>query len=75
MGLGAIKDDFVAFRDKTSAEKAVMEAKFDASSDVIFNYGYGCCAFAHNICGSEPLIPAGMPDTSIPLTPEFFVNP
>ena len=68
MELGAIKDDFVAFQEKTSAEKAVMEAEFDASSDVIFN-GYGCYAFAHNICGSEPLILAGMPDTSTPLTP------
>ena len=45
------------------------------SSDVIFNYGYGYCAFAHNICGSEPLIPTGIPDTSTPLTPEFFMNP
>ena len=75
MGLGAIKDDFVAFRDKTSAEKVVMEAEFDVSSDVIFNYGYSFCTFTHNICGSESLIPVGMPDTSIPLTPEFFVNP
>ena len=74
MELGAIKDDFVAFREKTYAEKAVMEAEFDASSDVIFN-GYGCYAFAHNICGSEPLILAGMLDTSTPLTPKFFVNP
>ena len=75
MELVAIKGDFVAFREKTYTEKAVMEAEFDASSDVIFNYGYSCCAFAHNICGSEPLIPAGMPDTSTPLTLEFFVNP
>ena len=52
-----------------------MEAEFDASSDVIFNYGYGCCAFAHNICGREPLIPTGMPDTSTPQTPKFFMNP
>ena len=52
-----------------------MEAKFDASSDVIFNYSYGYCAFTHNICRSEPLIPIGMPDTSTPLTPKFFVNP
>ena len=52
-----------------------METEFDASNDVILNYGYGCCAFAHNICGSEPLIPTGMPDTSTPLTPEFFMNP
>ena len=52
-----------------------MEEEFNASSDVIFNYDYGCCAFVHNICGSEPLIPVGMPDTSTPLTPNFFVNP
>ena len=49
--------------------------EFDASSDVIFNYGYDCCAFAHNIRWSKPMIPAGMPDTYAPLTPEFFVNP
>ena len=42
---------------------------------MIFNYGYGCCAFAHNICGSEPVIPDGMSDTSKPLPPEFFINP
>ena len=52
-----------------------MEAEFDASSDVIFNYGYGCCTFVHDICGSKPMIPAGMPDTTKPLPPEFFVNP
>ena len=75
MELGATKDDFTAFRERTSLEKTIMEAEFDASSDVIFNYGYGCCAFAHNICGSEPLIPVGMPDTLTPPTPEFFMNP
>ena len=42
---------------------------------MIFNYGYGCCAFAHNICGSQPMVPDGMPDTSKPLTLEFFINP
>ena len=75
MELGATKDDFPAFQERTFAEKTTMEAEFDGSSDVIFNYDYGCCAFAHNICGSEPLIPIGMPDTSTPLTPEFFLNP
>ena len=69
MELGVTKDDFEAFRERTSVEKTTMEAEFDESSDVIFNYGYGCCAFAHNICGSELLIPVGMPDTSTPLTP------
>ena len=75
MELGATKDDFAAFRERTSIEKTTMEAEFDASSDVIFNYGYGYYAFAHNICGCEPLIPTGILDTSIPLTPKFFMNP
>ena len=52
-----------------------MEGEFDATNDVILNYDYDYCAFAHNIYGSEPLIPVGMPDTSTPLTPESFVNP
>ena len=52
-----------------------MEAKFNAGFEVIFNYGYGCYAFAHNICGSELGIPDGMPDTLTPLPPKFFVNP
>ena len=42
---------------------------------MIFDYGYDCCAFAHDIRGSKPMIPVGMPNTSTPLLPEFFVNP
>ena len=42
---------------------------------MIFNYGYDCYAFAHNICGSELEVPNGMPDTSKPLSLEFFINP
>ena len=75
MELEVTRDDFATFWEKASAEKMAMEAEFDANNDVIFNYEYGCCAFAHNICESEPLIPVEMPDTSTPLTPEFFVNP
>ena len=75
MELGATKDDFTAFREKSSAERSALEAEFDASSDVIFNYDYNCCAFAHDIRGSKPKIPTGMLDTSTPLTPEFFENP
>ena len=40
---------------------------------MIFNYGYGCCAFAHNICGSQPEVSNGMPDMSKPLSQEFFL--
>ena len=75
MELGTVKDDFSAFREKVVADRETMEAEFDASDDTLFNYSYGCCIFTHNICGSKPQIPDGMPDPSVPLTPEFFANP
>ena len=56
-------------------DREAMEAEFDSSGDTLFNYGYGCCAFTHNICGSKPHIPDGMPNPSVPLTAEFFANP
>ena len=73
--LGALKDDFAAFREKAAADREAMEAEFDSSGDTLFNYGYDCCAFTHNICGSKPQIPKGMPNPSVPLTVEFFANP
>ena len=75
MVLGATKEDFAAFREKSSAEKSALEAEFYDSGDVIFNYHYDCYAFAHNIRGSKPLIPARMQDASTALTLDFFVNP
>ena len=75
MELGATKEDFEASWEKSSTEKSALKAEFDSSSDVIFNYGYGYYAFVHDIRGSKPMIPIGMPDTSAPLTLEFFVNP
>ena len=74
MELGASKEKLSAFQAKMTKERKAMEAEFDASSDVIFDYGYGCCAFAHNICGSKPMIPVRMTDTSKPLPSEFFIN-
>ena len=73
--LGASKDELSAFREEVSKERKASEEAFDAGFDFIFNYGYGCCAFAHNICGSKPGIPDGMPDMSKTLPPEFFINP
>ena len=75
MEVGAGKEELAAFQAKETIEREALEAEFDASSDVIFNYGYGCCAFAHDIRGSKPMIPTGMPDTTEPLPPEFFINP
>ena len=65
----------IGVRAKASKEKKALEEAFEAGFEVIFNYGYGCCAFAHNICVSEPVILDGMPNTSKPLPPEFFFNP
>ena len=46
-----------------------------SSGDTLFNYGYDCCAFKYNICGSKPQIPDRMSNPSVPLTAEFFANP
>ena len=73
--LGDLKDDFDAFREKPAADREMMEAEFDSSGDTLFNYGYGCCAFTHNMCGRKPQIPDGMSNPSVPLTAEFFANP
>ena len=73
--LGALKDGFAAFREKAAADREAMEDEFDSSCDTLFNYGYGCCAFAHNICGSKPQISEGMPNPSVALTAQFFANP
>ena len=64
-----------AFCAEVAKEKKALEAEYDASFEAIFNYGYGCCAFMHNICRSKPKIPDGMLGTSEPLSPEFFINP
>ena len=60
---------------QTLKEKKALEEAYDEGFDVIFNYDYGCCDFAHNICGSLLVVPDGMPDMSKPLSPEFFINP
>ena len=73
--LGASKDELTGVRVEAAKKKKAFEEAFDKGFDVIFNYGYGCCEFAHNICGSEPVIPDGMLDTSKLLPPEFFDNP
>ena len=75
LDLRTIKDDFATLREKAIADREAMEAEFDASGDTLFNYGYGCCIFTHNICGSKPQIPDEILDPSIPLTPELFANP
>ena len=41
MELGVGKEELAAFQAKATVERKAMEEEFDASNDVIFNYGYG----------------------------------
>ena len=68
--LGTCKDEVSAIRVEALKEKKALDEAYEEGFDVIFNYGYGCCAFAHNICRSQPEVPNGMLDTS-----KFFINP
>ena len=73
--LGTSKDEVFSLQAHALKEKKALEEAYEEGFDVIFNYGYGCCAFAHNICGSQPVVLDGMPDTSKPLSSELFINP
>ena len=63
------KDEVSALQAQALKEKKALGEAYGEGFDVIFNYSYGCCAFAHNICGSQPVVPYGMPNTSKPLSP------
>ena len=71
----AIKDKVFSLQSQAGKDKEAMEEDYQKALEVIFAYGYGCCAFKHNICGDHPKVPDGMPDSSIPLPPKFFANP
>ena len=65
--LGTNKDEVSAIREHAFKEKKTLEEAYEEGFDVIFNYGYGCCAFTYNICGSQPVVPYGMLDMTKPL--------
>ena len=73
--LGTCKVEMSAIRVEALKEKKALNEAFEEGFYVIFNYGYDCCAFAHNICGSQPEVPDRMSDTLKTLSPEFFINP
>ena len=56
-------------------EKKALKEAYKEGFDIIFNYGYGCFDFAHNICEIQPEAPDRMLNTSKPLSPKFFNNP
>ena len=52
-----------------------MEEDYQKALEVIFAYDYGCCTFKDNICGDQPEVLEGIPNSSDQLQPEFFVSP
>ena len=52
-----------------------MEEEYQKGLEVIFAYGYGCCVFKHNICGDQPEVPKGIPNSANLLPLEFFMSP
>ena len=54
------KDEVSTLQAQAFKEKKALDEAYEEGFDVIFNYGYGCCAFAHNICGSQPIVPDGV---------------
>ena len=64
-----------AIRVKALKKKEALREAYEEGFDVILNHDYGYCAFAHNICESQPEVPDGMLDKLKPLSPEFFINP
>ena len=63
-----------AIRAEALKEKMALGEAYEEGFNVILNYLYGYCAFTHNIYGSQPKVPDGMPDTSKPLSPEFSLT-
>ena len=72
--IGAAKDEVSSLQPQASEDKEAMEEDYQKALEVIFVYGYGCCAFKH-IFGDLPMVLDSMPDSSIPLPPKFYATP
>ena len=64
-----------SLHSQVGKDKEAMEKDYQKALELIFSYGYVCCAFKHNICGDQLEVPNGMPNSSDPLPTKFFVNP
>ena len=73
--LGATKDEVFSFHFQAGKGEEAMEEEYQKAMEAIFAYGYRCCVFKHNIRGDHLEVPEGMPDSTNPLSLEFFVNP
>ena len=55
--LGTCKDEMSSIKAEAFKENEALREAYEEGFNVIFNYGYGCCAFAHNIYGIQPEVP------------------
>ena len=63
----AAKDEVSSLHSQVDKDKEAIEEDYQKALEVISTYGHGCCAFKHNICGDQPKVPDGMPDSADPL--------
>ena len=71
--IGAAKDEVSFLHSQASKDKEAMEEDYQKALELIFAYGYRCCVFKHNICGDQPKVPDGMPDSSSPTPSTCFL--
>ena len=71
----AAKDEVSSLQSQADKDKEAMEEDYEKALELIFAYGYGCCAFKHNICGDQPKVLDVMLNSANPLPPDFFANP
>ena len=69
LDLGVAKIEVSSIQLQASKDKEAMEEDYQKALEVIFVYGYVCCMFKHNICGSQLDVPNDMLDSSNPCEP------
>ena len=72
--LEASKCEVSSLHARASKDRKDMVEDYQGSLDLIFSYGYGCCAFKKKICRDRSDIMDGMPNSPNPFPPEFFDN-
>ena len=73
--LRASEDEVSSLESQAGKDKEAIEEDYQKALELIFSYGYGCCVFKHNICGDQPEVSDGMPNSFNSLPLEFFTNP
>ena len=69
------KDEVSSLHSQAGKDKKAMDEDYQKALELIFAYGNGCCVFKHNICGDQPEVPDGMPDSYDSFLPNFFAKP